>query len=183
MGQAMNLPLLFLASTLGGAPLIVASLFLVAEGDEKSLAAAPHPLGIVAESGPASSPAIPLGSALAVTDVIGTYVEVVPYQNGYARTTRCGPEDRLIFAQLGSGLSMRWAVSPKAREYPDAAVVEGKVVLTDRRRTVYIERYNTDILKLTFERSDGDKHSYLFGRLDFALKLPQVKAVGEGCTF
>lgn len=172
----------YFGSIFGGAPLIVASLFLLA-GSEKSLAAAPHRTGSVAESAPSSAPAVPLGTSLTLTDVIGTFIEVVPHATGYARTTRCGPEDQLIFAQVGSGLSMRWAVSPKAREYPDAVVVEGKVVLKDRRRTISIERLSTDVLRLTFGRSDGERRSYLFGRYDFALRLPQVKAEGEGCTF
>ncbi|MBN2362373.1 MAG: hypothetical protein JXR83_23175, partial [Deltaproteobacteria bacterium] len=70
-----------------------------------------------------------------------------------------------------------------AREYPGAAVVDGKVVLKDRRRTISIERVDGDVIRLIFERADGERRSYLFGRVDFAMKLPQIKDDGEGCTF
>jgi len=138
-------------------------------------AAAPAPPAV---QGPSSAP----GAAPSLSSVCGTFIEVIKSEPGFKKTARCGPDDQLIITRSEPGLALRWSGTPKARLYPEAKVEDGKVVLRERRRTVYLERVNDQIIRVTFERRARSK-SYLYGRLDYALELPAAAKDEKGCEF
>lgn len=115
-------------------------------------------------------------------DVCGTFIEVVRSEQGYKKTARCGPDDQLIIARAATGLSLRWSGTPSARPYPEAAVDQDRVVLRERRRTIYLERVDEQVIRVSFERRNRTK-SYLYGRLDFALPLPTAAKDEKGCDY
>jgi len=118
-----------------------------------------------------------------ISEINGTYIEVVNTPKGYQKTTRCGPEDHLIIAAKDTTLSLRWSGSSAAKEYPKVQLADGRVTLKERRKTIHLEAVSPDILRITFERTQGRARSYLYGRLAFAKDLPLSTEKDEGCQF
>ena len=132
-------------------------------------------------SAPATSQ--PALAIVGLEELDGAYVEVVNTAGGLKRSPRCGPDDQLIFERLARGLRLRWGVGGSARDFPDASIERGRVVLRERRRTITLERYKPGVLWVRFTRKNGRERSYLYGKLMVAKALPLASQNEPGCEF
>ncbi len=116
-------------------------------------------------------------------DASGAYLEVLHKPAGWYKTQRCGKDDQLVLAMDGPAFTMRWTASPQARRYEAPVLSNGVLRVTERRRSVQIERVAPQILRITFVRRGGKQKSYTYGQADYVATLPMVAVDDEGCEF
>ncbi|MFH1811349.1 MAG: hypothetical protein ABIJ09_21595 [Pseudomonadota bacterium] len=118
-----------------------------------------------------------------LSELDGAYLEVLQTPQGLRKTQRCGVDDQLVLSSEGGVFLLRWSGTTQARRYPDPRLVQGVLVIEERRRTIEIARMPGDLLRVRFVRSGGRTRSYLYGRVEVARALPMVEVDDEGCEY